>query len=334
MKISLLAYTNSPEIISVFDKVNKSSPVAVVNFVSIIQELFEKASHQPYDAVFIDASTRELPLGLITNDLMEQNPEVKIMLLSPAEEFEEEELEEVAHHALLTAPLLAEELEASLLVLFSDRFTLLDAESGADETSAQQNDPPSNDTELSLIEIIDAADFDAMPAGMMPPAVEPSGEPDITSAVVAAMDEASPTSKVGVATAPDISALRFGYCCVLIPRYAKQYLTRDIADRLAAILPRIHLSRGWRVTGISVRPQYLQWFVLLPAETCPVEAIQEIRRRTSAYLIDQFPELAGASQNPDFWTAGYLMMSGEQPISMNIIRQFIENTRFPSPGDR
>ena len=83
MKRSLLAYSTSAAFHAHFDSLNQHSNSIAIHCVSAIQTFFECISHQPYDAVLIDASNRDLPLSLITVDLLEQNPDIKILLLSP-----------------------------------------------------------------------------------------------------------------------------------------------------------------------------------------------------------------------------------------------------------
>lgn len=122
-------------------------------------------------------------------------------------------------------------------------------------------------------------------------------------------------------------SLRLSYSCVLIPCHLQQYLVRDLAARLGFILPQIHLSHGWRVTGISIRPLYLQWYITLPINTDPVEAINEIRHRTSVHLFTNFPELIPHTSDQDFWAPGYLMMSGTQTMPPSVIQAFIDRTR-------
>ena len=123
------------------------------------------------------------------------------------------------------------------------------------------------------------------------------------------------------------------YSCVLIPRDPQHFLTRSIAERLGLILPWIHASRGWRMTGIAIRPRYVQWSIALPAETSPVTAIQEVRKLASDQLCATFPELKNSENEQDFWAPGYLMVSGTQPIPFSMIQAFLDWSQKQQPGE-
>lgn len=318
MKRSLLAYSTSAAFHAHFDSLNQHSNSIAIHCVSAIQTFFECISHQPYDAVLIDASNRDLPLSLITVDLLEQNPDIKILLLSPDDGFADEELDEVIYHAVLSNPINNAEIEASLLLFFPAPNTRPEETTVPAETIAAPESQPPEVNERSLIEIIDAAVFGLEPAEEPMALITNSDTPQTGN------NSQQPISAAETLAQPDFSTLHFDYCCVLIPQKPQYYLTRSLAACIAAALPLTHQARGWRVTAISVRPQYLQWIVALPAETCPVEAICEIRQATSSYLFEQFPELKGKDDQTDFWAPGYLMLSGCNPISMRFIHQFID----------
>ncbi len=120
---------------------------------------------------------------------------------------------------------------------------------------------------------------------------------------------------------------RFHYSYLLIPRSPKQFLTGDIKERLSFILPQLHLEYGWHLTGIAIRPQFLLWSISIPLDTCPIDVIQEIRRRTSAHLFANFPDLNKDENQIDFWAPGFLALSGSSGPSVGMIYDFIKTTR-------
>jgi CheY-like chemotaxis protein/REP element-mobilizing transposase RayT len=124
-----------------------------------------------------------------------------------------------------------------------------------------------------------------------------------------------------------LNNFRFHYTCLLVPNDPHQFLTRDLSERLGFLLPQLHLGYGWRLTGISIRPQYLLWAITVPPETCPVEIIAEIRRRTTAHIYSNFPELKLDQNSNDFWAPGYLAVSGATPPSISLIFDFVSRTR-------
>lgn len=131
-----------------------------------------------------------------------------------------------------------------------------------------------------------------------------------------------------------IRNFRFQYTCVLVPRVAAQFLTRDLNERLSFLLPQLHLEYGWHLTGIAIRPQYITWSISVPIETSPIKVIQEIRRRTSAHLFSNFPELNPGNAIHDFWAPGFLALSGSSRPSSGMIYDFIAQIRKnQKPGD-
>lgn len=124
-----------------------------------------------------------------------------------------------------------------------------------------------------------------------------------------------------------LSDFRFQYTCLLIPRDPQCFLAQDLSERLSFLLPQLHLEYGWHLTGIAVRPQYLLWAISLPLDACPVDVIQEIRRRTSTHLLANFPELRNSDPQLDFWAPGYLALSGGSSPSVGMIYDFIKQTR-------
>ncbi len=125
----------------------------------------------------------------------------------------------------------------------------------------------------------------------------------------------------------NLHSLRLPYSCVLIPRDPQRYLVGELPERLGLMLPRVHLNRGWRVTGMSIRPLYMQWFAALPLDINPVQAVSEIRQFTSASILNDLPELKTSADDEGFWAPGYLVLSGNLAPPSSIIREFIQRTR-------
>jgi len=103
---------------------------------------------------------------------------------------------------------------------------------------------------------------------------------------------------------------------------------------LGFILPQIHLTQGWKITGISIRPTHLLWQFNLPANISPLDAVAQIRRRTSTHIFTNFPQLAAENMSNDFWAPGYLILSGDTPPTPPTIREFIQRTRQSNRPDR
>jgi REP element-mobilizing transposase RayT len=126
---------------------------------------------------------------------------------------------------------------------------------------------------------------------------------------------------------PEEKTETFHYNCVLIPNNPQHFLTRQLAERISVNLPWIHISMGWHLTGMAVRPQYLQWTMELPPGVNPATALNEIRRRSSDQLFASFSELKEHEREQDFWAPGYLILTGSQSIPFSMIKTYISRTR-------
>jgi hypothetical protein len=52
-----------------------------------------------------------------------------------------------------------------------------------------------------------------------------------------------------------------------------------------------------------------------------------VRQRISVKIFDGFPRFNKENPSGDFWAPGYLIMGGSQPAPVQVIREFIAQTR-------
>lgn len=171
----------------------------------------------------------------------------------------------------------------------------------------------------------------ASSADPAPPAAKPSflfePEPEI--------DPLSDTRPHVVTTLTNINQMEpatpalslLNYTCVLLPRLPQHYLTGDLADRLAQWVQHLCLAFGWRLEGISLRPEYLQWTVQVAPSVSPGNLVRIIRQRTSLHIFSTFEHIKQQNPSGDFWATGYLIVSGPQPPSAQLLREYIAQTR-------
>jgi len=117
------------------------------------------------------------------------------------------------------------------------------------------------------------------------------------------------------------------YTCVLIPRLPGHFLTGELSEKLAHWVQQLCLAFGWRLEGISLRPEYLQWTVQVTPSISPGNVVKIIRQRTSDYIFRQYDALSQENPSGDFWANGYLIVSGAQPPSVSLLRDYIAQTR-------
>ena len=151
------------------------------------------------------------------------------------------------------------------------------------------------------------------------PSIDPLGDtqPHVLT-TVSRLNQLEPAS-------PALSLLN--YTCVLLPRMPQHYLTGDLADRLAQWVQQFCLAFGWRLEGISIRPDYLQWTVQVTPSVSPGNLVRIIRQRTSSSIFSAYQHLKDQNPSGDFWAVGYLIVSGSQPPSAQLLRDYIQQTR-------
>jgi REP element-mobilizing transposase RayT/DNA-binding NarL/FixJ family response regulator len=120
---------------------------------------------------------------------------------------------------------------------------------------------------------------------------------------------------------------QLNYTCVLVPRLPQHYLTGELADRLAQWIHQLCLAYGWRLEGIAIRPEYLQWTVQVAPSISPGNLVRIIRQRSSLNIFNQYAILREQNPSGDFWASGYLIVSGIQPPSAQLLREYIIQTR-------
>ena len=120
---------------------------------------------------------------------------------------------------------------------------------------------------------------------------------------------------------------RLTYTCLMIPRMPHHYLAGELADRLGQWFQQCCLAFGWRLEGISIRPEYLQWTVQVAPAISPGNLVRIVRQRISLHIFGNYPHLAEQNPSGDFWANGYLIVSGIQPPSAQLLRDYIAQTR-------
>ncbi len=117
------------------------------------------------------------------------------------------------------------------------------------------------------------------------------------------------------------------YTCVLIPRLPQHHLTGGLSAQAGQWVQQLCLAFGWRLEGIAIRPEYLQWTVQVSPSIAPANLIRILRGRISNLIFENYPSLAKQNPSGDFWATGYLIVSGMQPPSPRLLRDYIAETR-------
>jgi len=136
MKINLLAYSVDPDLLTMLSSLNEKRKEIVVEHVGEIEELYENIDRQTFEAVLIDAAGGEIPLDLLTGDLIEQHPGTRILLLPPDDDPNSPELKDAIVHRLIMRPITSDDLVKAL----DELFPAPPAQTG--EPAAEEHDQP------------------------------------------------------------------------------------------------------------------------------------------------------------------------------------------------
>lgn len=208
-------------------------------------------------------------------------------------------------------------------------------ESGPSE-SPSQSTPPEYLAEVSLDAAGELSENlkSAPPVSSMPAQALPPGPPDadFVEQPPTPTDQTRPVVLRSLQSihqvepmAPALSNL--AYTCVLVPRLPSHILAAALAESLADWLPQICLSYGWRLNGLLIQPEYLQWTVQAAPAISPGNVVRLIRQQVSRKIFTEYPQFEAENPSGDFWAAGYLIISGFQPPSQQLVQDYIRQTR-------
>jgi REP element-mobilizing transposase RayT len=116
------------------------------------------------------------------------------------------------------------------------------------------------------------------------------------------------------------------YSFVLIPRLPKHHLAGDLATRLQEWLPELCLAFDWRLEGLAVQPEFVQWSVVVLSSQTPEKIARTMDTHLSQRIFDEFQRLGKENPSGQFWAQGFLVTSGAQASSQQILA-FIDQTR-------
>jgi REP element-mobilizing transposase RayT len=101
----------------------------------------------------------------------------------------------------------------------------------------------------------------------------------------------------------------------------------DLARRVAQWLPQVCGGFGWQLKSMQIEPGYLLWVVEVPPSVSPGSVVRTVRNRTSERIAAQFPDLFEKGKPGDFWAPGYLVASGSQAPTDQLVSDFVSQTR-------
>jgi CheY-like chemotaxis protein/REP element-mobilizing transposase RayT len=124
---------------------------------------------------------------------------------------------------------------------------------------------------------------------------------------------------------PTLSHL--SYTALLLPRFPQHALVGELCEELGVWVPQLCLAFGWRLEGLAIRPDTLQFTLQVAPSVSPGNVVRILRQRTSQRIFSRFPELKELNPSGDFWAPGYLIISGSVPPQPNLLHDYVAQTR-------
>jgi REP element-mobilizing transposase RayT len=113
--------------------------------------------------------------------------------------------------------------------------------------------------------------------------------------------------------------------CMLIPRFGNQEIIDDLKQTIENNFRTIFDDYAWKLNRLLIRSDSVEWNMELPSKTSPGYVMRIIRTSLSNIIWDKIPALRNPSN--DFWAPGYLIMSGQKPISDKLREEYIAQSR-------
>jgi DNA-binding response OmpR family regulator/REP element-mobilizing transposase RayT len=121
--------------------------------------------------------------------------------------------------------------------------------------------------------------------------------------------------------------VQISFTCILIPARVDHSLVGDLAKSLSQWLPQTCLGFGWHLENLHIEQNYMLWIVNVTPTVSPGNIVRMVRNRTSEQIFAQYPDLRENHISGDFWAPGYLVISGSQPPTQELVEDFIRQTR-------
>lgn len=117
---------------------------------------------------------------------------------------------------------------------------------------------------------------------------------------------------------------RLAYHFVWIPRYRRQVLKGDVAQRLEELIRDICESREWLIEALAIEIDHVHLFVSCPPRDAPAKVMNVIKSITARELYAEFPRLRRTHWGGKLWADGYYVGSAGEHVTSDLIRRYVE----------
>lgn len=120
------------------------------------------------------------------------------------------------------------------------------------------------------------------------------------------------------------------FTVVFVPRTSGLFLTGELAAYLGDLLKKSNTANPWKLTGVSIRPEYLKISLDISEYLEPAEIIEFIKEFTGSALKNKFPKSAGEKFSDSFWAEETLTGSDGSSIEGDRLNEFVQTVKANS----
>ena len=117
---------------------------------------------------------------------------------------------------------------------------------------------------------------------------------------------------------------RLAYHFVGIPRYRREVLREEVAERLDVMIREICAARDWEIEALTVQMDHVHLFVSCPPREAPARVMNVIKSLTAKELYREFPRLRRTHWGGKLWADGYYVGSAGEHVTSELIKRYIE----------
>jgi len=117
---------------------------------------------------------------------------------------------------------------------------------------------------------------------------------------------------------------RLAYHFVWIPRYRRQVLKGDVAQRLEELIRDICESREWLIEALAIEMDHVHLFVSCPPRDAPAKVMNVIKSITARELYAEFSRLRRTHWGGKLWADGYYVGSAGEHVTSDLIKRYVE----------
>ena len=115
------------------------------------------------------------------------------------------------------------------------------------------------------------------------------------------------------------------YHVVWCPKYRKQILADEVAERLNQIIDEICAEKDWPIITKEIQPDHVHLFLTIPPAIEVATAIKILKGVTARKLFIEFPFLKKELWGGNLWSPSYYVGTAGN-VSAETIQKYIERT--------